>query len=447
MGLPVGWSSEPLVTVGTLVWQGAGVKTHVHLETCSRCKQWLADMADQAFSSSVNLHVGSQGRLHCEPLVALLTAVRFLSSVRSDVSHQVTWFLEADLTLVTLVRICFLFHGGLFLLLSFHLFHRWTQQHFLWDSFCEFHRSLCQGFRLLLRQLDVGSRPPPVVGALELARVPSVNRHVVLCQAAHLDVYELSQRPVFNQDFQVRCLTTQLFATVQNMSDLAKKIALIYTISRLELFSHRSIAFRASGVTTSERSLLMNTLVASKCCLGGESGVTLVAFDGGHLRWMCLQPISSMQKIQDLFSIGPPIFRTKMKNFLNQQGAFLHCFLGKVVLAGWNLFFTLVLKIRRKSKKKNTLYILHNTGTQTSSGGGTWVLLWLASSCAVAKTSLQVAHLCRCLVACCRTTGWAVLGCWGGSRCWLGEVRWVSRWVFMVGRSVNSSPQLPHFHL
>ena len=80
----------------------------------------------------------------------------------------------------------------------------------------------------------MGSRSPPVVGALELARVPSVNRHVVLGQAAHLEENELSQRPVFNQDFQVRCLTTQLFATVQNVSDLAKKIALIYTRSRLE---------------------------------------------------------------------------------------------------------------------------------------------------------------------------------------------------------------------
>ena len=83
----------------------------------------------------------------------------------------------------------------------------------------------------------------------------------------------------------------------------------------------------------------MNTLVASKCCLGGESGFTLVAFDGGHLRWMCLQPISSMQKIQGFFSNGPPTFRTKMKNFLNQQGAFVHCFLGKVVLAGKNFSF------------------------------------------------------------------------------------------------------------
>ena len=86
------------------------MKTHVHLEAGSRCKQGLADVADQAFPSRVNLHVGSQGRLHCEPLVALLTAVWFLSSVRSDVSHQVTRFLEADLTLVTLVRIRFLFH-------------------------------------------------------------------------------------------------------------------------------------------------------------------------------------------------------------------------------------------------------------------------------------------------------------------------------------------------
>ena len=44
-------------------------------------------------------------------------------------------------------------------------------------------------------------------------------------------------------------------------------------------------------------------------------------------------------KKYNFFSIGPTIFRTKMKHFLNQQGAFLHCFLGKVVLAGRNLFF------------------------------------------------------------------------------------------------------------
>ena len=148
------------------------------------------------------------------------------------------------------------------------------------------------------------------------------------------------------------------------------------------------------------------------------------------------------------FNCSSPFSVPKWKNLLSQRGAFLHWkFREKLVLVGCNLFFILVLKIRRNSKKHPVYFCKHNTSTQTSSAGGTWVLLWLASSCAVAKTSLQVAHLCRCLVACCRTTGWAGLGCWGGSRCWLGEVRWVSKWVFMVGRSVNSSPQLPHFHL
>ena len=130
-----------------------------------------------------------------------------------------------------------------------------------------------------------------------------------------------------------------------------KKNALICTRSRIVLFSHRSIAFRASGVTTSERSLLMNTLVASKCCLGGESRFTLVTFDGWHLRRMCLQTILSMQKnTRFFFSIGPPIFRTNMNNFLNQKGAFVHCnFLGKVALAGKILFFILELKIRRNT--------------------------------------------------------------------------------------------------
>lgn len=55
--------------------------------------------------------------------------------------------------------------------------------------------------------------------------------------------------------------------------------------------------------------------------------------------------------------IGPPIFRTKMKNFLNQQGTFVHCFLGKVALSGRNLFFILVLKIQRNSKKTPNIFL------------------------------------------------------------------------------------------
>ena len=61
------------------------------------------------------------------------------------------------------------------------------------------------------------------------------------------------------------------------------------------------------------------------------------------------------------FSNGPPTFRTKMKNFLNQQGAFLHCFLGKLVLAGRNLFFIFVLKIRRNSKKTPNIFFVNTT--------------------------------------------------------------------------------------